>query len=69
MFFFETDRHIGHIELYKVLIINGLYIILCILCAYVFQKKTILLVKFIIPQKAPNHNLYSLIQFLDDENY
>jgi hypothetical protein len=39
MFFFETHRHIGHIELYKVLIIKGLYIILCVLCAYVFQKK------------------------------
>ena len=26
---------------YKVLIIKGLYIILCVLCAYVFQKKPI----------------------------
>jgi hypothetical protein len=42
MFFFETHRHIGHIELYKVLIIKGLYIILCVLCDYVFQKKTAL---------------------------
>jgi hypothetical protein len=37
--FFETHRHIGHIVLYKVLIIKDLYIILCVLCAYVFQKK------------------------------
>jgi hypothetical protein len=32
-------RHIGHIDLHKVLIINDLYIILCVLCAYVFKKK------------------------------
>jgi hypothetical protein len=38
MDFFLTHRHIGHIELYKVLIIKGLYIILCVLCAYVLKK-------------------------------
>jgi hypothetical protein len=36
--FLKTHRHIGHIDLYKVLIINDLYIILCVLCAYVFHK-------------------------------
>ena len=31
-------RHMGHIELDKVLIMKGLYIILCVLCAYVLKK-------------------------------
>jgi hypothetical protein len=36
---FLTHRHIGHIGLHKVLIIKGLYIILCVLCAYVLKKR------------------------------
>jgi hypothetical protein len=43
-FFSLTHRHIGHIELYKVLIIKALYIILCVLCAYVLKKTISLLV-------------------------
>ena len=46
-FFFETHRHIGHIVLscsfYNSLKIKQLYISLCVLCAYVFQKNTYLL--------------------------
>jgi hypothetical protein len=60
-FFFETHRQIGHIELYKVLIFNDLYMILCVLFAYVFQKKypTCFLINYLfngfilpIPMKA-----------------
>jgi hypothetical protein len=34
----HRDRHIGHIDLYKVLIVKDLYINLCVLCAYVLKK-------------------------------
>jgi hypothetical protein len=43
VFFSETHRHTGHIVLrnnfYNSLKIKQLYISLCVLCAYVFQKK------------------------------
>jgi hypothetical protein len=48
-FFFETHtRHIGHIvfrnNLYKSLKIKQLYINLCILCSYVFQKNDLFII-------------------------
>jgi hypothetical protein len=48
--FFETHRHIGHIEreifLKTISILKNKYAFLCVLCAYVFQKKITMLLFF-----------------------